>query len=83
MPTTARQAIKEGFFGGIGSLGAMASFGLLVALGLWLAFLGRGDPERGRDRNAFLFSLGVALIVLGSLPLLPLLGINFLAAAFE
>ncbi len=82
MPT-ARQSIKDGFFGSIGSFGAMASFGMLVALGLWLAFLGRGDPQTGRDKNTFLFSLGVALIVLGSLPLLPLLGINFLAAAFE
>lgn len=82
MPT-ARQSIKDGFFGGIGSLGAMASFGLLVALGLWLAFLGRGDPEAGRDRNRFLFTVGVLLVVLGSLPLLPLLGITFLASAFE
>ena len=81
--TTARRAIKDGFFGGIGSLGAMASFGLLVALGLWLAFLGRGDPQNGRDRNTFLFTVGVLLVVLGSLPLLPLLGISFLESAFE
>jgi hypothetical protein len=81
--TTARRAIKDGFFGGIGSLGAMASFGLLVALGLWLAFLGRGDPQNGRDRNTFLFTVGVLLVVLGSLPFLPLLGLSVLGSAFE
>lgn len=75
--------MKEGFFGGIGSLGAMAAFGILVLLGFWLIMLGRGDPKTGRDRNTFLFSVGVALILLGSLPLLPLLGINLLASAFE
>jgi hypothetical protein len=83
MPATARAAFKDGFFGSLGSFGAMASFGMLVLLGVWLVYLGKGDPAQGRDKNTFLFSVGVALIVLGSLPLLPLLGITFLASAFE
>lgn len=75
--------MKEGFFGTIGSFGAMALFGIIIMLGIWLVMLGKADPAKKKDSNAMLMSVGIALVILGSLPLLPFLGITFLSSLFE
>ena len=73
-----KNAFKEGFGGTLGSLAAMSIFGLLVILGLWLVMSSRANPEKGKERNTPLMILGIVLIVVGSLPFAPFLGIQML-----
>jgi hypothetical protein len=78
-----KNAFKEGFGGTLGSLSAMAIFGLLVVLGLWLVMTSRAKPDVGKERNTSLMILGIVLVVVGSLPFAPLLGIQMLPDLFS
>jgi hypothetical protein len=73
-----KNAFKEGFGGTLGSLSAMAIFGVLVVLGIWLVMSSRAKPQDGKQRNTPLMILGIVLVVVGSLPFAPLLGIQML-----
>jgi len=66
-------AAKAGFGGVIG----VAAWGLIVLAGIVLMLANRGNEQRRA-----LFWVGVALVVIGSLPYLPLLGIQLLADEF-
>ena len=71
-------SFKAGFGGTLGSLGAMSVFGILVVIGIWLVMTSKADPSKGKERNTLLLGLGVGLIIIGSLPFAPLLGLDAL-----
>lgn len=78
-----KNAFKQGFGGTLGSLSAMAIFGLLVVLGIWLVMSSRAKPEVGKETNTPLMILGIVLVVVGSLPFAPFLGIQMLPDLFS
>lgn len=69
-------AAKAGFGGMVG----IAAWGLIVLVGIVLMLANR-EPAQDGGRRA-LFWAGVALVVVGSLPFLPLLGVQMLADEF-
>lgn len=75
--------IKSGFASSLGSLGAMAVFGLFIVLGIWLFVTSRADPKTGKEKNTPLMVLGIVFLVIGSLPFLPLLGIQVLGGMID
>lgn len=75
--------VKSGFSSSIGSLGAMAVFGLFILIGIWLLMVSRADPKTGKQKNTPLMVLAIAFLVIGSLPFLPLLGIQVLGGMLD
>lgn len=78
-----KNAFKEGFGGTLGSLSAMSIFGLVIVLGIWLVMRSRAKPESGKERNTPLMVIGIILVVVGSLPFAPLLGLQMLPNIFS
>ena len=78
-----KNAFFQGFGGTLGSFAAMALFGVLVMIGIALVYFARADPKTDKERNTPLLVTGVILIVLGSLPLAPVLGIQALGDVFS
>ena len=76
-------SMKAGFGGTLGSLGAMSVFGILVVVGIWLVMSSKADPQQGKERNNLRLGLGVALIIIGSLPFAPLLGLDALSGVLS
>lgn len=67
---------RFGFESALGSLGASALVGLVALIGIVLVIQSRKD---GKIHNKIMFGIGIALIILASLPYLPLLGISVLS----
>lgn len=73
-----KNAAAFGFGASLGSYGALALPGLLAGLGILLIWLGKPNKTKGKNRNMVLTVLGIILIVLVSLPYLPIIGISML-----
>jgi hypothetical protein len=71
-----KNSFKEGFGGTLGSFSAMAIFGLVVVIGIVLIMKARA--QENKPRNTPLMMTGIVLLVLGSLPFAPLVGISIL-----
>lgn len=69
-------AFVNGFESALGSFGAMALFGVVALIGIWLVVTSKRSDG---SRNTVTFGLGIGLLVIASLPYLPLLGISVLA----
>jgi type II secretory pathway component PulF len=73
-----KNAATVGFGATLGSYGATALFGIIMLLGVLLYRSAEPDPAQNREENMALKIAGIGLIVVGSIPVLPLLGIHML-----
>lgn len=69
-------AFAFGFQSTLGSFAASAIAGIVVMIGILLIVKSK-DPET-EERNTVMFSLGIAMVIVGALPFLPIFGLSLL-----